>query len=648
MTTVKRSRPWKRGKLWFGYALLVLFMSGSIGLGILCIAASRVELAGEETTQSGLRRNISHYVRMRDGVRLAVDVWLPPDYHSGERLPVLMRSTRYWRAIQPRFEWRLRILLGLERPDVLFAAQDRYFSKRRFVLVLSDMRGTGASEGKLESQLSPYEIRDLGDLVDWSARQPWSNGNIGSYGTSYEGMLAELTAVSGSPAVRAEAPLYDDFDTMAGWARPGGVYDNGTIAAWSQYVFQLDHDDLCGLAGVTGLRCWLRRTFASGVKHTDEDRDGQQLAEVLRHRANPSILPGMSSTEFRDDTFSTSQGPLRFDQITPFGLRQQIEASRVPLMVWSGWMDAGSADGALNRYRNFSNPQIVTLGAVTHGSMHGADALRGKSDPSSPPLEEQWKAQADFFDEQLRQRSPAKVSPRIDYFTMGEGAWHTTAIWPPKGLVPQRLYFASHKRLDPAQPEVMGAADAYRIDFDATTGVQSRWRTKLGGGYVDYGNRADQDAKLLVYTSDPLSSDTEITGTPVVSVELASSASDGALHAYLEDVAPDGRVTYLTEGIIRLINRRETQAQLPYEPLGPRRTYARRDSAPMMPGKPERVSLEMFATSVLMRKGHSIRVALAGADKDNFEKIAAGLQPQWTVYRDRELSSYIDIPARPR
>jgi putative CocE/NonD family hydrolase len=165
---------------------------------------------------------------------------------------------------------------------------------------------------------------------------------------------------------------------------------------------------------------------------------------------------------------------------------------------------------------------------------------------------------------------------------------------------------------------------------------------------VNYGDRAGEDSKLLTYTGDPLPSDTEITGTPVVTLELASSAKDGAVHAYLEDVAADGRVTYLTEGILRLINRKTTQAPLPYEPLGPRHSYLRSDAAPMAPGQAERVEMGMFATSVLLRKGHRIRVALAGADRDNFELLSARTQPQWTVYRSLELPSFIELPARLR
>ncbi|HWO34771.1 MAG TPA: CocE/NonD family hydrolase C-terminal non-catalytic domain-containing protein, partial [Candidatus Acidoferrum sp.] len=74
---------------------------------------------------------------------------------------------------------------------------------------------------------------------------------------------------------------------------------------------------------------------------------------------------------------------------------------------------------------------------------------------------------------------------------------------------------------------------------------QNRWATGFGGGDVVYPDRANEDRKLLAYTSVPLDSDLEITGSPVLTVQMSSTTSDGAIHAYLEDVAPEGRVTYL-------------------------------------------------------------------------------------------------------
>ena len=88
-----------------------------------------------------------------------------------------------------------------------------------------------------------------------------------------------------------------------------------------------------------------------------------------------------------------------------------------------------------------------------------------------------------------------------------------------------------------------------------------------------YPDRAEEDARLLTYTGAPLEGALRITGTPVVSLQLSSNKPDGALHVYLEDVAPDGRVTYLTEGILRLIHRSRMTPHCLYEQSGPSRSF---------------------------------------------------------------------------
>jgi uncharacterized protein len=133
----------------------------------------------------------------------------------------------------------------------------------------------------------------------------------------------------------------------------------------------------------------------------------------------------------------------------------------------------------------------------------------------------------------------------------------------------------------------------------------------------------------------------------VLTLEIASTTSDGAIHAYLEDVAPSGRVTYLDEGIFRIIHRKEVDPRsLPYEPLGPAHSFLRADAEPMKPGEVATIRFSLFPTSVLLQKGHSIRIALAGADANLFQRYPATGTPTWTVYREAERSSFLELPVK--
>jgi putative CocE/NonD family hydrolase len=193
------------------------------------------------------------------------------------------------------------------------------------------------------------------------------------------------------------------------------------------------------------------------------------------------------------------------------------------------------------------------------------------------------------------------------------------------------------------------ATDTYTVDFTASSGPTTRWHTQLGGGDVIYADRAREDRKLLTYTGAPLASDVEITGSPVLSLALASTTSDRAIHAYLEDVSPEGKVTYLDEGLFRVIHRKEVDpATLPYQPLGPAHSFLRADAEPLRPGEVATIRSALLPTSIVLRHGHRIRLALAGADAGLFQRYPAEGSPVWTLHRDRTHPSFLELPMRSR
>ena len=635
-----------------------------IALLVLTVAFQirRVRLPGEEILPAGSRRNLAVYVPMRDGTQIAVDAWLPPDLAARERVPVLICTTRYWRAVQYTWTFRVMVALHLVNPNMFLYHQGMFFNGQHFAVMYVEARGSGASGGTRITEYSPDEIADLGEMAEWAARQPWSNGHLGTFGISYDGNTAELSAVPHNSVLRAVAPLYDDFDTFLGLAHPGGVYDSGMIESWSNTVAALDRNDVCPGFDVRGWECWKLRRLVRGVKPVDSDRDGRQLKTILSQRRNPPLVHSLGLPEFRDDDVLTPKGAINLAQITPFGLRAQIESSHVPILVWCGWLDAGTCDGTLSRYKNFHNVQQVVIGAFSHGGEFNVDPFLplSKHSPHDPPIEEQYRMQAQFFEHYLRTDHPEPLTSSIRYYTLGEGKWHTTAVWPPEDTVLRRFYFnrnsypkswldaQKERSLTEEQPSVAAASDSYKVDFSTTTGRYNRWYTQLGGSDVIYPDRSDEDKKLLTYTSAPLAADTEITGSPTVALVLSSTHTDGALHVYLEDVAPEGRVTYITEGEFRLLHRKIAQKPLPYVLLGPQHSFLRTDAEPLVPGEPSDIAFSLFPTSVLLLKGHSIRVAIGGADASMFRRYPAEDTPTLTVFRQKDRFSYVELPIAKR
>jgi len=610
--------------------------------------AAATQLPAKTMTPAGFRQGTAVYVRMRDGVEIAVNVILPPDLQPGERVPALMRTTRYWRATGFGWWTRLKLALHLVQPKAFENRQRAYFNERRFAVLVADARGSGASSGSRTVEYSRDEIADLGEVAAWAARQAWCNGRVGTFGISYDGNTAELAAVPNEPAIRAVMPLYDDFDTQQLIA-PGGVYLSGFLEPWSHLVAALDRNDVCATAEVSGFKCRLVHAMTTGVQPVDADPAGRQLARYVAGHRNLDVAQAVRRLEYRDDSMDSKDGAIHMADLSPYGKRRSIESSGVPMMVWCGWLDATPCAGALERYLTFSNPQVLVMGPFSHGGTFNTDPFASKHRPAVPPVEEQYRMEADFFERTLRGEPSPKIDSEIRYYTMGEGAWHTTRSWPPAGLSSERLYLAPGQSLASQAPADAGPADTYTVDFTVSSGSATRWHTQLGGGDVVYPDRAQADRKLLVYTGEPLTRDVEITGSPVLTLALASTAGDGAIHAYLEDVSPEGRVTYLDEGVFRVIHRKEVDPDsLPYRPLGPAHSFLRADAEPLHPGEVATIRFALIPTSVLLRRGHRIRLALAGADAGLFQRYPAEGTPVWTVHRDREHPSFLELPMRSR
>jgi len=139
----------------------------------------------------------------------------------------------------------------------------------------------------------------------------------------------------------------------------------------------------------------------------------------------------------------------------------------------------------------------------------------------------------------------------------------------------------------------------------------------------------------------------EIVGTPVVTLVMASRTDDPAVFTYLEDVAPDGRVTYLTEGTFRAIHRRPASAPtLPYDQGPAAHSFWRRDAELVSPGETMTLEFPMLPTAALLRPGHRLRIAIAGADADWFTLYSKG-QPERFDVRVGADGSKLMVPVRP-
>lgn len=259
-----------------------------------------------------------------------------------------------------------------------------------------------------------------------------------------------------------------------------------------------------------------------------------------------------------------------------------------------------------------------------------------------PHQEVQDQLQLDFFDHHLKGIDKGVDDwPMMYYYNMGEEAFKTSDTWPLPGTNETNFYFHADGQLSKASPKEDSGADDYKIDFGVSTSKKNRWTTQMEGPVIGLNDRGEMDKRMLVYTSEPMQEDVQITGTPLVHLQLTSTHEDGAVLVYLEDVDENGKSTYITEGGLRLIHRKKATDQDSTYNL---HTFNYQDARSMGKRVIEDVSFKLWPTSVLIEKGHSIRIAIAGADNSTFDRTPKRGTPTLTLQRNAKFSSFVTLP----
>ena len=616
--------------------------------------------------QRARARRSSRYLGMRDGVRIAIEVFVPDPLAA--RAPTILRQTRYLRALEPRLPW-----LGSVAPDAfdLYVRTRRIFLAAGYAWVDVDVRGAGASSGSRPHPWTMSEIQDGAEVVDWVIQQPWSSGKVGSLGISYDGTAAEMLLVNQHPAVRAIAPQFALFDAFEDVAFPGGIHLAWFTEAWARYNAALDRGAfgdafapvvrLIARAAATSpsprgaerllaqlgrldrrldpiVSALLARLIA-GVTPVEgaEGRDDLRRA-IADHAGNFSVHEGALKIDYRDDRGLSPGAPDDgIDVLSPQHYATQIAGAGAAVYGYSGWRDAAYPNGAIKRHRRIGGPNDgLTIGPWTHS---GKQRIRPFDVAVTPDFDHDAELLG-FFDEHLQGRAPVGDGRRVHYFTFVEERWKACDAGPPP-FTPRVLHLARGGRLS-VEPDLGDDTghDALAVDPSAGTGERSRWRSLLSLVPGDYPDRRERDAGLLVYDGLPLLEPIEVTGHPIVSLFASwDDDDDGRLFAYLEDVAPDGRVAYVTEGELRALHRRARGART--AGALPERTFLRQDASPLPAGEIGELAFELLPVSWRFARGHRVRLAIAGGDADHFARSRASTL---RVHRSRASPSRVELP----
>ena len=283
----------------------------------------------------------SVYLKMRDGVRIAADVWVP-DGGAGKRgVPVVFHQARYNRGMRMRkpINWwmkaRNRMMRYTPSIDPIAGGGKLGFLSAGFAVVSVDVRGTGASGGVYSRPWQTAEREDSIEILDWIVQQPFCNGNVCLWGISYDANAAWFTSATGHPAIKAVAPLYMFYDIYEDIAFPGGCPHHKFVADWELLNDALDTGRFSRINWLAGIAVKGSAPVVSPRKEKAELRDNQR-----NHAANWTPGKDLHNINFRDDFAPVAQTTP--DLLSPYhGVRDiSTVSSHVPMLFVSGFFDA--------------------------------------------------------------------------------------------------------------------------------------------------------------------------------------------------------------------------------------------------------------------------------------------------------------------
>ncbi len=286
----------------------------------------------------------SHYVETRDGVKIAVDILLPKPVEPGRKFTTILIQTRYWRAIalKPPVGWFLSLPTN--------PAVARNMVKYGYAIATVDVRGTGASTGNRLRPLDKPEVLDGADIMNWVIGQPWSDGNVVSWGNSYSGMTAEASLSLKHQAMRGAILRHNPYDLYSDAFLPGGVFNKGFIHYWSSIGKSLDTTAGTALAAFkpfNPLFGTLAPLLVSGVNPVTNRKDLNLPAKIHLDNSYPENYGDI--VEFRD-----TNGPSTWKKSAPRKLNVLIRGLSPSFISSQG----ASRNSSTSRFKSMTRGAI--------------------------------------------------------------------------------------------------------------------------------------------------------------------------------------------------------------------------------------------------------------------------------------------------
>ncbi len=534
------------------------------------------------------------YVSMRDGVRLAVDIFRPD---SDGKFPALVAICPYGKEIQsmklpPQPSHSVLLYGSIE------AGNTDFIVSRGYVHVICDVRGTGRSEGEFTNIYAAIQATDGYDLIEWIAQQPWCDGNVGMIGISYFGVIQLMVAVEQPPHLKAIFPYDANNDRYR-----DGTYDGGILGSFYMYL--------------ANIMLSANNLVSETVKNTPPD----ELERLIEERANDAdiknnpafysiLMNPRKNPIFFDIMMHPTDGPFYWDR-SPY---RKFDKIKIPCYLGSGWYAYAYTHlpGAFRAYAGIQAPKKLIIGPPVF---------------LERPFHQYHEEIIRWNDHWLKGIDTGIMDePPIKIFVMGRNQWRYDQEWPLPNTSWTKFYLRSWERLSKETEKYYDEPDCFvQMPPTMTRTVQS-----------------------LQYMTEPLAEDTEVTGPIALYIYASIDAEDTNWIVSIIDVDPGGSEKELTRGWLKASHREiDEEKSKPWQPHHPHT-----QPSPVVPDQIYQYAIEIRPTSNLFRAGHRIKLQIASLDlpatltsyRPSPIHLACSKTTLHRIYRDENHPSYLMLP----
>jgi uncharacterized protein len=567
----------------FNSALWLPAFVASLAVATFCLTSPKPLHAQAGPPSASTDIIIEHNVPMktRDGVTLYADIYRPK---SSEKFPVILMRTPYDKSV----DWAVSPVFRMV--------------PRGYVVIIQDVRGRYRSEG--EWYPFKHEQADGYDSVEWAAALPYCDGKVGMMGASYVGATQMLATIAQPPHLAGTAPNMTASNYHDGWAYQSGAFEQWFDENWTSQLAQntltrLIDQNTNALFGVPALPLANYPVFNFGQMAADA-----QLTQELA----PYFLDWLAHPDY--DNYWKQ-----------WSIEENFSKIAVPMLQVGAWYDIFNG-GTLRNYLG-AKKYGATEAARTQqhllieiGGHSGFGRRIGDVDFGPHAVENGYTdvilAWYDYLFKGIK--NEFATDKPVKLFVMGANEYRQEDDWPPPQAHPTKYFLHSNGKANSLRGDGSISTSAPKSEVADTYVYNPANPAPTIGGplccdaeHKEPGPRDQRSVEnrddVLIYSTGPLPADLEVTGPVTADLWVKSSAVDTDFTAKLVDVGPDGFAQDLTEGILRM-----------------RYRVSPEHSEFMNPGQVYEISVDLWATSNVFLRGHSLRLEISSSNFPRFDR----------------------------